>query len=176
MPIGIKSGDQELPRTCTAQVGCLQGPGQRCHQFRLLMESGYWPESQPNVASWARSRLLGRTRERPQSDREPVIVSGACASGRSGRGGEDGQCGMSRLRAFWWERLGFWRCIQDTPTPSGPPEGCLCDVGRPLPDRTAEIGGGVSGLGTLLFVQCRSACLECERTQWVGLEAWRPRG
>jgi SAM domain (Sterile alpha motif) len=32
--------------------------------------------------------------------------------------------------------------MADTARPSGPPEGCLCDLGRQLLDRRAEIGSG----------------------------------
>jgi hypothetical protein len=134
----------------------------------------------------AMGRLLTRTRGCTQCDRESDVVtlalerlstrrlaasrvprapasgtssasSAASASGQYGKAEAEGWCGRSRRRASWLRRWGCWRRMADTAKPSEPPEGGLCDLGRPLPDRRAEIGGGVSGLATLPFVQCRPA-------------------
>jgi hypothetical protein len=60
------------------------------------------------------------------------------------QGGAVGRSGRSRRRRFWWQRSASSRRTPATARPDAPPEGCLCDLEGPLPDRRAEISSGHS--------------------------------
>jgi hypothetical protein len=67
---------------------------------------------------------------RAQPDRAcgtSLVCSGACASGRCGRGGADGLYARSKRRASWWRRWGYWRRTSVT---RGQPEADLPTPGR----------------------------------------------
>jgi hypothetical protein len=68
--------------------------------------------------------------------------SGACVSGRFRQGWGGRPVRQEQAQGIL---VAAWECWQRTSGAvrrSEPPEGCLCGVGRPLPDRRAEIGSG----------------------------------
>jgi hypothetical protein len=68
-----------------------------------------------------------------------VGLQRASASGRFARAGAAGRYDRSRRRKFSSRRWGCWRRILGTVKPGWPPVGRMCDLGRPLPDRIAEV-------------------------------------